>query len=157
MAGPASYLLPTPFAQVCFPHSSSQIFTNPSQIITYPHKFSPYLLSHHILLGLVCHSDGSRHIPSFYSIYSNLPPSHLLSDLHKSLSFTGPACHCGRSRLLPFLHSFFYIINKLFSLPLRILTGPIQALTDPDILPPLSCRPGLSLWQVPPTLLPPSI
>ena len=162
MAGPASYFLPTPFTQVCFPHSSSQIFTNPLQIIiTYPHIFSPYLLSHHILLGSACHSGWSRHIPSFHSSYNNLPPfthPHRSSQIPILLFYlTGPACHCGRSRLIPSPHSSLFIINKLFSLPLLILTGPIQTFTDPHILPLLFCRPGLSLWQVPPTLLLPSI
>ena len=87
VAGPASYLLPTPFAQVYSPHSFSQIFTNPSHIITYPHIFSPYLLSHHLLLGPACHRGRSHHIPSFHSIYSNLPPFTPPHRSCKSLSY----------------------------------------------------------------------
>ena len=89
--------------------------------------------------------------PACHCGRSRLFPSSTLSTPF-SLPSIGPACHCGRSRLFP---------PPTFSTPpsLLYLTGPAchcgRSRLSPSIfstsLPlSLSYRPGLSLWQVPP-------
>ena len=82
---------------------------------------SPTLISPYPI-GPACHCGRSRLFPS--------PPSPHLPPFF--LYLIGPACHCGRSRL--------------FSLPL-LFPPPFFGNLP---FPPRSCRPGLSLWQVPP-------
>ena len=81
-----------------------------------------------------------------------LPSPHLPLLLY----LTGPACHCGRSRLSPSIFS-----TSLLPLTLSYRPGlslwqvppfhPPSSLSSPFLpFPPPSYRPGLSLWQVPP-------
>ena len=78
-----------------------------------------------------------------WSRLSSIFPSTLaLTTTHSH--YLGPACHCGRSRLVspPFYLSTPHIRTTLISLTL-LTSIP---------LPPHYIWPGLSLWQVPPTL-----
>ena len=84
--------------------------------------------------GPACHCGRSRHVPNT----PNPLPSHLYTQSPVNPTqppMYGPACHCGWSRLTT---------NTPFSLPSPLYTRP----QSPPLL-----RPGLSLWQVPPSVL----
>ena len=83
------------------------------------------------------------------------PPSHYL--------FSGPACHCGRSRLTALPSSPLHLLTHMARLV--IVAGPAFRPTSPIHFHPIfipnhqsfpHSRPGLSLWQVPPHPYPPT-
>ena len=120
---------------------------SPSSTLSCPTTFSsPPFLSHSfpprpgLPLWLVPPCTSPFHFTLFWFTFLQarlvivagpaFPISILFSNFTPILLFTGPACHCGRSRRVP----------------------PPPSLHHPFLAP----RPGLSLWQVPPSS-PPSL
>ena len=96
---------------------------------------SPPSLFFTLPIGPASHCGWSR-LPSIFPLTLALTTTHS--------HYLGPACHCGRSRLVspPSYLSTPHIRTTLISLTL-LTSIP---------LPPHHIWPGLSLWQVPPTL-----
>ena len=105
MAGPASSLLPAQFLPI-YPLTLPHPY--PSQILTDPHRYSqiPTVPS-------LSHPTQSSRTPILSPLQILTNPHKSPTDLHRATSslshltitslalLTGPACHCGRSRLLP--------------------------------------------------------
>ena len=95
----------------------------------------PFFFFFTLPIGPASHCGWSR-------LSSIFPLTLALTTTHSH--YLGPACHCGRSRLVspPFYLSTPHIRTTLISLTLPTSIP----------LPPHHIWPGLSLWQVPPTL-----
>ena len=151
MAGPAFYTLLKLYLHKFTPlHRSSQILTNSYPTIL---PILPFILPH----------GSSQSLPDPHKSLQ-LPLPHF-KDPHRSLQIPtllpyleDPTCHRGSSHFIP---SPYPIYTSLFPLtdPHRSLQLPhrsSQTLTIslPYLLPYyFTYRPGLSLWQVPPSTL----
>ena len=100
-----------------------------------PPSLPPFFFFFTLPIGPASHCGWSR-------LSSIFPLTLAFTTTHSH--YLGPACHCGRSRLVspPFYLSTPHIRTTLISLTL-LTSIP---------LPPHHIWPGLSLWQVPPTL-----
>ena len=161
VAGPASYLLPTRFT---FVYSPLQTLTDPSLIFTDPHIFSPLFTTPlFYLTGPACHCGRSRLLPSSYPIYISLLP---FTDPHRSPQIPTPSPTFFPSHLYKFtpLHrpSQIHLCHPIIlpnpyktSIPLYLPIGPACHCGRSRHFSSHPCfRPGLSLWQVPPSLFP---